>query len=59
MDLDWKKELDFELDDAAELVSGLRLAPDRELAALADRLAHRAGVIRGFVARLELLTAGR
>ena len=59
--MDWKAELDFELADAQEIVWRMRTAVLRsdgftpEIAALADRLKYRAGVISGYVARLELL----
>jgi hypothetical protein len=63
--MDWKAELEFELADATEIVRGMQsaliesdtLTP--EIAALAGRLSHRADVIRGFIARLELMAQNK
>lgn len=57
----WKAELDFELADAAEIVSRMQNAVPRsdtvrpEIVALAGQLKRRADVIMGYVARLELI----
>ena len=63
--MDWKAELDFELADAQEIIWRLQTAVLRsdtitpEIADIAERLTQRAGVISGYVARLELLAAAR